>query len=197
MQFTYRVSEADYQRAWKLRVKGIYGNKIVKIIFFWVFIVVCLMLLWAIIAKTNQQRSDSPVTVAEQRSHEDSAPPQSSRPSAGTLLVNVGPFLLIGGIWFFMFTQMVPRRMRRQYLKDPAMQGVFTIDVTPTAIGVENTAGVSSRMVWNLYDYWRERKGVIVLVNKSGTYFIISTAELSEVQQGELREMLFSVLPKK
>ncbi len=47
MQFTYRVSEADYQRAWKLRVKGISGNRTFKTVFVWVFILVCLMLLWA------------------------------------------------------------------------------------------------------------------------------------------------------
>jgi hypothetical protein len=197
MQFTYRVSEADYQHAWKLRVKGISRSWTVKAVFFWVFILVCLMLLWAIVSKTPQRSSDSPAPVAGQSSDENSAPAEISRPSASTLLVNVGPFVLIGGIWFFMVFQMGPRRMRRQYLKDPAMQGTYTIDVTPNAIAVENTAGVSSRMVWNLYDYWQERQGVIVLVNKSGSYFVISASGLSESQQGELREMLSSVPPKK
>jgi hypothetical protein len=198
MQFTYRVSEADYQRAWKLRVKGMSRNKIVvKTILFWVFVLVCLMLVWAVVTKTNDRRTDAPPPAAQQSSDESPEPSHSTGPSAQSLLENAGPFILIGGLWIFIAFWMTPRRMRQQYLKDPTMQGAYTIDVTPTAIAVENTAGVSSRMVWNLYDYWQERQGVIVLVNKSGSYFVISASGLSEFQQGELREMLSSVLPKK
>jgi hypothetical protein len=198
MQITYRVSEADYQRAWKLRVKGGFGqNKIVRTIMFWVFILVCLMMLWAVVTKTSERRAESSPEVVEQSSDESSAPQQSGRPLAHELLVNVGPFVLIMGIWIFMLFQMRPRAMRRQYIKDPTMQGTYTVDLTPTELVLENTAGVSTRMAWDLCDYWREGNGVFVLVNKSGTYFIISTADLSEPQRDELRRTLSSALQKK
>jgi hypothetical protein len=196
MQFTYRVSEADYQRAWKLRLRG-GRSKTVKVVMFWVFILVCLMVLWTVVTKANDRNAESSSPVTQQSSDEGPAPPPSKKPTALSLLEDVGPFVLIGGIWFFMLFQMRPRAMRRQYLNDPAMQGTFTVDVTPTELAVENTAGVSSRMGWNLYDFWRESKGVIVLVNKSGTYFIISEAGLLELQQNELREILSSALQKK
>lgn len=199
MQFTYRVSEADYQRAWKLRFKGGFAkNRTIKTIFFWVFVLVCLMLLWAIVQKTKQAGPDSSAPAAEEQSSDESgASSHREGPTAISLVENVGPFVLIGGIWFFMFFRMVPMRMRGQYRKDPAMQGTYTIDVTPAALAVENTAGLSSRVGWNLYDYWQESKGVIVLVMKSGAYFVISAAGLSEPQQADLREILSSVLQKK
>ncbi|HEY3706452.1 MAG TPA: YcxB family protein [Terracidiphilus sp.] len=198
MQMTYRVSEADYRRAWKLRVGGSFGNRTIKIVMFWVFMLVCLMMLWAVVQRTNHPRTQSSsAAVTEQSMDESPVPAQNEGLSAHALLVNVGPFVLIALIWIFMLFQMGPRRMRRQYLKDPAMQGTYTIDVTPEALAVENTAGVSSRMQWSLFDYWQEGKRVIVLVNKSGTYFIINAAGLAETQQGELRGLLLSVLPKK
>jgi hypothetical protein len=197
MQITYRVSEADYRRAWNLRLKGSFGqNKIVKVISFWVFVLVCLMFLWAVVAKSNDGKTDTSPTT-EQSTDESPAPQQSSGTTRISLLENVGPFVLIGGIWFFMLFRMVPRKMRRQYLNDPAMQGIYTVDLTPAELVVENSAGVSSRMVWNLYDYWRERDGVFVLVNKSGTYFVISASELPEAKRDELRTTLASVLQKK
>lgn len=198
MQITYRVSEADYQRAWKLRVKGGLGrSRTVKTIMFWVFILICLMMLWAVVTKSNERKTESSPDAVEQSTEESSTPQQSSRPVAQNLLTNVGPFVLIGGVWFFMLFQMRPRAMRRQYLNDPTMQGTYSVDITPEALLVENTAGVSSRTAWNLYDYWREANGVFVLVNKSGTYFVISTAELAEPQRDELRTTLASVLQKK
>jgi hypothetical protein len=197
MQFTYRVSEADYRLAWKLRAKSGFGNRTIRTIMFWVFILVCLMLVWAVVQKSRQLPPDSPAAVAEPNGNGDSATPRPEEPIPHALLVNIGPFVLIAGIWVFMLFQLGPRRLRRFYLKDPAMQGTYTVDVTQAAFALENTAGVSSRMAWDLYDYWQERKGVIVLVNKSGTYFILNAAGLSEDQQSELRGILSSALTKK
>ncbi len=73
----------------------------------------------------------------------------------------------------------------------------FTIDLTQAELAIENSAGLSSRMGWNLYDFWKESKGVFVLVYKVAERTSSSARRLSEVQQGELREMLSSVLPRK
>ena len=198
MQFTYKVSEAEYRRALKLRFRGGWGSKsVVRTIIFWVFILVCLMMLWAVVSHNTEQQQQSVPTQTAPDADDTPPPAHDHRATAQSLLVNVGPFVLIVGIWCFMLFQMAPRRMRKQYLNDPTMQGTYTIDITPDALSVENTAGVSSRMVWNLYDYWQERNGVFVLVNKSGTYFIISSAGLSEPERDELRTTLASVLQKK
>ena len=77
------------------------------------------------------------------------------------------------------------------------MQGEFAVKITTDSIYTENTAGISSKTGWNIYDSWREGKGLILLVFHSGAYFLISLAALSEVQQNELRGILSSALPKK
>ena len=60
-----------------------------------------------------------------------------------------------------------------------------------------NTSGASSQSGWNIYDYWREKKDLIVLILRSGTCFIISPAGLSDPQRDELRAILTTALPKK
>jgi hypothetical protein len=87
-------------------------------------------------------------------------------------------------------------QLRRQYRKDPAMQGQFTINITPESISTHNTAGSSSNTGWNIYDYWREGKGMILIVCQSGVAVPISLAGLSEAQQNELRGILAAALPK-
>jgi len=77
------------------------------------------------------------------------------------------------------------------------MQGQISMSITPESISVENTAGASSKTGWNVYDYWCEGKGIIILAFHSGAYFLISLASLPETQQDELRGILTVALPKK
>jgi len=197
MLFSYQVSEADYLRAWKMRMKIGSRGKIVKTIMFWVFILVCLMMLWAVVTRNSEKRSED-VAPAVTQSDQPSEPPAQSQPKTTlSILQNVGPFVFILGLWAFLLFKAVPMSVLRMYRKDPAMQGVFTIDVTPASLSIQNTAGISSQAGWSLYDCWKEGKDVIVLLNKSGTYFVISLGQLSETQREELRGMLASVLPQK
>ncbi len=139
------------------------------------------MLLFSVIQHGAQQPTMEPV-----------APP----PSAFDKLLLAWPLGFLALLAFVKFW-FLPMRLRRMYRKDPSMQGKFTVNITSTSISTQNAAGTSSQCGWNIYDYWREGKGVIVLVFHSGAYFILSLAGLTEPQRSELRGILTSALPKK
>jgi hypothetical protein len=71
------------------------------------------------------------------------------------------------------------------------------VNITPELISTQNTAGTSSKTGWNIYDYWHEGKGIILLVYHSGAYFLLSLASLSDAQRDELRAILAAAIPKK
>ena len=77
------------------------------------------------------------------------------------------------------------------------MQGEFTANITPQSISLKNTAGTDFTSVWNVYEYWREAKDVIIVVFRSGGYSTLSLAGLSEPQRNELRGILSTVLPRR
>lgn len=76
------------------------------------------------------------------------------------------------------------------------MQGHFTADISTSVLLLENTAGVSWRMTWNIFEFWREKKDVIILGLRAGTYIILGLTELSDAQRDELRGILAIALPK-
>lgn len=188
MEFSYRISEAEYQAAWKLRNEPTRQRAALKTILFWVFILICLTLLWSIAQRGSHQTGTGPV-VTMPAAH-------AAHVSAATILRNVLPFLVLLGVWLAM-ARSVPSRLRLMYRKDPAMQGEFTVNVTPQSISTRNTAGASTESGWNIYEYWRERNNLIVLDMVSGTYFTLNLAGLSEPKRAELRGILAQALPKK
>lgn len=151
---------------------------------FWVFILACLTLLWGVI---DRQATAPPVEV--------SAPTTSS--IGHNLLVNVLPFVVMMAIWIFVLFNLGSRRLRKLYRKDPSMQGVFTVEVTPGSFATSSTAGTTSRTGWNIYSHWREAKDLIVLVMHSQAYFVMNLANLSEPERTELRGILSTALPRK
>jgi hypothetical protein len=189
MEFTYRISEAEYLNAAKLRLKGTRRFGTIKTVLFWVFIFVCLMLLLSVVQHHHQQVSPIPDEAVAQT--------VDSGHVVRAILENIGPFALLIGIWLFMMFRFVPARLRRLYRKDPSMQGQFTVNITPDSLLTQNTAGTSSKTGWNIYDCWREGNGVIMLVFHSGAYFLLSLASLSDAQRNELRGILATALPKK
>jgi hypothetical protein len=193
MEFSYKLSESEYIRASKLGRKAS-SRSVFKLVMFWVFILACLILLWAVVQKKSKQRAsdfDQQPAVESQANE-----PESHISVTHALLVNVGPFVFLGGIWVFMLFNLVPMRLRRIYRKDPFMQGQFTVNLTPESISVRNTAGTSSQTGWNVYKSWREGSGIIVLVLHSGACFGMSLAGLPEPQRAELRAILTAALPK-
>ena len=71
------------------------------------------------------------------------------------------------------------------------------VNLTKESVSIDNSAGVSSKSSWNLFDSWFIEKSLLVLKHRSGIYVAMSLAALSEAQQDELRGILTAVLPKK
>jgi hypothetical protein len=200
MQFSYGISEADYVKAWKLRRKSVSRPTIVRTLMFWVFILVCLIVLWVVVVQKNVHTLPTPTSAQDAADGSESCPaPPPAKPANTTLsmIENVGPFVALGGIWFFVMFRLSPVQLRKLYRKDPQMQGRFTVEITPDFIGVENTAGFSSRSGWGLYETWEEGNDLITLGMRSTAYLMVGISELSPGQRDDLRAILSSALPKK
>jgi hypothetical protein len=200
MEFSYRISETDYMRAMQLRRGPSVESRTLRTILFWVFILVCLVMLWTVVERSANQRGvEAPAQTAPTSSPEatgNPAPATTTSP-ARALLVNVGPFVVFICAWIFVLKRFGPTTLRRLYRKDPAMQGEFTVSVTPQSISIRNTEGTSFTSVWSVYERWREGKNLIVLIFRSGGYSTLNIAGLSEFQRDELRGILAAALPKK
>lgn len=189
MEFSYRISEAEYGRAFRLRSRPSGQSTSVRTLAFWVFIMICLMTLWMIVQRTANQHGAAPAITAPVT--------HSAHAGAASLVRNFLPFFVLLGAWIFLLRRLGPAAVRRRYRKDPTMQGEFTVNITPQSITTRNTAGTSTQSGWNLYEFWREDKDIVILVMISGDYFTLSLAGLSEPQRGELRGILAQALPKK
>ncbi len=217
MEFSYRISEAQFLQARKLGLERRSKHANVQTILFWVFIAICLLLLWVIVQKSAPQpRSEAPAhtaSMSDAQTTENPTPSNEALPqpsgSAGhdshakpantplAPLLNWGPFVAILLVWIFLLARYGPMRLRRMYRKNPLMQGEFTVNITPTAISIRNTAGTSSQYGWNIYEYWRERKDLIVLKYFSEGQFILNVAGLSDIQREELRSTLANAMPRR
>ena len=200
MEFSYTISEAEYLQAWKLRRKTFRKRSALRKVIFWVFILVCLLLLWVVVQQKNNQAGNQPP--ASETSADCSAasvnPPTRGNPFlTSSFWLNVGPFVLLAGLWVFLFFRYVPARLRKLYLNDPAMQGTFTVALAQDSISVQNTAGSSARATWNIYERWHEGKSVIILIIRSQAYLILSVSSLTDPQRTRLRSILAAALPQK
>ncbi len=199
MKFSYGISEADYLKAWKVRSKVNSGPKVVKVVMFWVFILVALLVLWMVVQK-NAHSAAPQTTTDDVASVDDSSStlsPLAPKSKVNQLVINVGPFVLIAGLWIWMLARMGPAKMRKFYRSDPGMKGRYTVEVMPEFIAIENTAGFSSRSSWNIYECWIESKDLVILVMRSQAHFIVGLSELSQGQRDELRTILSTALAKK
>jgi hypothetical protein len=160
-------------------------------ILFWIFVVFCLMMVWAVVQMGSHRQR--PVTAQPAATQQSTGKLVHNDNLGLALLINVVPFVILGVCWFFLFGIL----MRRQYERDPMMQEQFTVNLTSTTVSVQNTAGTSSQSGWNVYEYWSERSGLIVLVSRSNTCLILSLAGLPEGQREELRGILTAALPRK
>lgn len=193
MEFSYKISESEFRRAWRLERRASSRSSL-KTAAFWILIMFGLLLLY----RKMQPGRSLPVISAGQTILQTATVETVSHISSGTAtLQRAGPFLVIAGIWILLVGGLVPMRLRHLYRKDPRMQGQFTVNITPDSICTENSAGTVSRCSWNVYNYWCEGKDVIVLMFHSGSYSILSLAGLSELQRGELRGILGAALRKK
>jgi len=202
MEFSYRVSEAEYFQAWKLRQKLLmskYG--VTKTILFWVFILICLSLLWAVVqrpAHGRGSRTAAPAAVASSPQPSANATSRAKEESNPELhaLENFGPMILLAIVWLLVL-RAGASPLRRLYREDPAMQGQFAVNITPDSITTQNTAGTFSKSGWDVYESWTEGKDLIVLAMRSQAHLILNLAGLSDYQRNELRAILSTALPQK
>lgn len=197
VEFSYKISEAEYIQAAALRMKTP-RVKSVKAATFWIFILVCLVLLWRVIEKNENHVRDETSAAQLETADSGTSDARVVEPSKTRAFgVNVAPFFVLIAVWLFLLFRFMPKRLKRSYRADPMMQGEFKVKITPDSFETANTSGSSSRTAWNNYQYWREGKSVIILVNFSGTYFILGLAALPEPQWTELRGILGAALPQK
>jgi tellurite resistance protein TehA-like permease len=197
MEITFKITQAEYLRAVKLRKKPKSGA-IVKTVMFWVLVLTCLTVLWTVFrpGATSSGRADATSAVVTQS---DDATPESVPPGTELrrVITNFGPFVPIAAVWVYFVFLWVPIRLRRMYKRDPVMQGQFSMKFTPASLSIQNTAGISIEMGWNIVEYWREGKGLILLVFYPGTGYPVSLANLTDPQREELRSILTAALPKR
>jgi len=190
MEFSFKVSEAEFLRAARLERKTASRSSL-KAAAFWVLVMLGMMFFYIAIQPSRHQPSATAQPAILQ-------PSNLTVVSHGvTMSQRVGPFLVLGGVWVLILAVLNPIRLRFLYRKDPRMQGEFTIRLSADSISTENTAGTLSLSAWNIYDYWCEDKGVVVLIFRSGAYSILSLAGLSGAEQSELRSILNAALPKR
>ena len=190
MEFSFKVSEAEFLRAAKLERKTASRSSL-KTAAFWVLVMLGLMFLYIAVQPPRHLLSVTPQPAILQPSNVVVVN------HGATMSQRVGPFLVLGGVWVLIVALLVPIRLRYLYRKDPRMQGEFTIRLSVDSISTENTAGTLSLSAWNIYDYWCEDRGLVVLMFRSGAYSILSLAGLSNAEQSELRSILSAALPKK
>ncbi len=193
MEFSYKLTEAEFMSGARLERKSSSRSSL-KTALFWMSIMAGLMILFASIRPRNLQ-----APVASSAAVFRSAQSSSTTPAGKTavLLQEVGPFLVIAGLWILLVKGLVPLRLRYLYRKDPRMQAHFVVELTHDSISTYNAAGTSSRSAWNVYDGWSEGEGIVVLMFHSGAYSVMSLAGLSSVQQDEVRGILSAALPRK
>jgi hypothetical protein len=185
MEFSYRISETDYLNAEKPLKTSI--SSTVKSIVFWLVIIA-----FGIVVITAVSYITPHPPVAQ----------QSAVQSVGSNR-NVFDYLdsfalILATVTLVLPPIIMPKLAHRRYRKDPAMQGQFTVNITPASLSVQNTVRALTQFEWNRGVFWYEAKNVVVLIfRRPLARYLISLASLSESQRDELRGILTAALPKK
>jgi len=174
MELSFKVSEAQYLRAWKLRNKSRSMPRGKQIA------------LWTFIAAVV-----SGVTIGVVYFWQHVAPaPVKPALSGIAILGNSLPLIALVGTWVSLAVGFGAMNARRQYRHDPSMQAEFTANLTDESIIFQSTAGVSLKSGWNIYESWCEGKDVAILILCSGTYLILGLSGVTDAQREELRNIL-------
>jgi len=184
MEFSYKISEADYLAAWKLLERKTSHPRDLRSIAIWVAVNICLLIAWFVV-------SHRPIPVSELES-------PSSHASSGPLLTSI--LVVIGLVTLFRILYRVKNRstiLRKMYWKNPSMQGEFTVDITADGVRTQNTAGTSSTSRWEVYEFWSEEKDLILLTLRNETFSILNLGALSTRERDELRAIVAAALPLK
>ncbi len=201
MEFTYRISEADYLATVKLRRRSV-GRGPLKLFLAWLWILAFLIMLWFTVLLSvchSAANSNSQVQTASDSDNSVSAAP-SAKPSVASLLILRAADLLVLAWflypWLVIFRSNGSARFRKLYRQNPQMQGEITMNISPESFSSHNSVGTKSQAGWNIYDHWIEYENMVLLVRRSGAYAALNIAALTEAERAELRSILSAVLPR-
>jgi hypothetical protein len=186
MEFTYRISEQEYLEAARLNRKSGLGSSLRKVLF-GVFLMLCLLLLFAVFMKI---RSEHPDNVLETANHIASITlvPLLKQDAPGLAMVALAVLFAI--FW--------PRiRLQRMYRKLPALNGEVKALATAELFSVQSSTGSTSTTRWTDISTWCESDGLILLIHPSRIYQIVNVRQLPDRQQSEFLELLATALPPK
>jgi hypothetical protein len=182
MEISYKISEKEFSEAWALQNAANTRSRMLKTVLFWVFILICLMLLWSVVQH---------VAPAQSPAHTGQA--AHSTRGGGSWI----PFIGLAAVWFVLIRQARVTVSRCFYRNNPVLQGELTVDITPQSISMRNSDGANGQWNWSLYQYWRENKDIIVLAQRLGGFLPVNLAGLPDLQRNEFRAILGQALPKK
>ena len=186
MEISYRISEKQYQRIRAVQNLSITRSATLKTILFWVFILVCLILLWSVVQHA--------APVPPPTTHTQPVPHASHGNGGWT---EAWPFFAAMLAVAVLSWKGGRASTRRLYQSDPMMQGEFSVNITPQSISMRNSAGATAQWSWNLFDHWSECGDLILLAQRSGTSLPVSMAGLQDLEKIELRAILGQVLAKR
>jgi hypothetical protein len=123
---------------------------------------------------------------------------QTIAPVAHTLMFNFGPVAIFTVSLIGVLILRGPtHRLRKIYRRDPVMQGEFTVRLTLEQLLGQNSAGATWQNSWVIYDSWREKGSLVIVILRNQSYEILNLAALTEPERAELRGILTTALPQK
>ncbi len=191
MEFSYKLSEAEYLLAARIAAKRP-GRPSARL-FTYAFLTTILLIVWvSFVAGMVLEQSDLVgITAGDlQRPHKvEAIIPASIVPTLAIFCVAILLLRMRPLRWLL-------RRSRFEHFRiDPGCQAETTVTLTSGSIAFRSATG-SSQSIWGCYTTWGERDGVVVLVTCAGVREILKIADLSESEKGEFRSILSSALPK-
>lgn len=165
-----------------------------KTVVFWLFLVVCLVLLFGVISQNTKTSANQ--NQGQIDDHEN-GPVSHPRPSASDALIKQSfPLLVIASGWALIFLVWVPYSLRRRYRKDPIAQGDITVKIEPESFELR-TANSLLQSRWNVFKNWTEKKDFVLLRYYSGLFQILVVSGLNDDQRTEMKRILSNALPKR
>jgi hypothetical protein len=177
MEWTFRITEAQYLRAWNLH-RGVDCaiRKRLLLSLLGVWLVMMAVIVAALVLSPGHEKVGS-------------AARHSSNGSAA-----IGA---IGGILAAVVAAANVYQVRRRYRADATMEGEFTVRLDGQSFTVSNSATAALPSGWRQFTGWREdiKRGLIVLRQQPQQFVVLNVGGFQEPQRVELRTILAQALP--
>jgi hypothetical protein len=191
MEFSYKLTEAEYVLACRIAVKRPgrpWARLLSRSYLFLIFLVV-----WgSLLAGMVLEQSDLVGITADEIRHIHTVPefiPESIIPA---ICLFVFVVLALG----MRPLRWLDRKARQEHFRtDPSCQAETTVTATPNSISFRSVNG-SSDSIWGCFATWAERNGILVLVTRAGVRKILKISGLTEPEKAEFRMILNAALPK-